>query len=145
MWSWCEQLFSERITINCVRGGVRSTTMDSAAVNRWSSKVSRSTGAGRVDARALGFFQPEEAAPIIVWLASGQASEFTGFYIGIDGPKLSIWQPKLPDCSLYNFPRWSAEEIDVALAPALRLRGGRVSPTDLLTTTYNNTVGSVRL
>jgi hypothetical protein len=41
--------------------------------------------------RELGFFEAEAAAPLAVWLASDEASSVTGQFVGIDGPKITIW------------------------------------------------------
>jgi hypothetical protein len=38
----------------------------------------------------LGYYQPEEAAPLVVFLASDEAGWINGQFICIDGPRLAI-------------------------------------------------------
>jgi hypothetical protein len=85
--------------------------------------------------RDYGFFEPGEAGPLVAWLASEDAADITGYYIGIDGPRISIWQPGPPEPTVYHFPRWSIKDIGPALRPLLAQVRPALQGEDLLLTT----------
>jgi hypothetical protein len=84
--------------------------------------------------RDLGFFDPEEAAPLVVWLASPAARDVTGRYLGIDGGRVTIWEPKAPDTEIWAFPSWTPESLSESLGPLLRRRPPMMKVGDLLVT-----------
>jgi NAD(P)-dependent dehydrogenase (short-subunit alcohol dehydrogenase family) len=111
--SWAEELRGHNITVNAVRGGVRSQYTDVHVASFDHATRERRS------AKEYGFFEPEEAAPLVVWLASEAAQDVTGRYIGIDGPRISFWQPGPPEPSVFHFPSWSVDEIEAAVRPVL--------------------------
>jgi 3-oxoacyl-[acyl-carrier protein] reductase len=129
--SWAEELAPYRITVNAVRGGVRSryTSEHVASFNE-------ATSQNRVP-RDYGFFEPGEAAPLVTWLASKDADDITGCYIGIDGPRISVWQPGPPEPTVYHFPCWNAQDIGLALKPLLAQAAPVLHGEDLLLTTVD--------
>jgi NAD(P)-dependent dehydrogenase (short-subunit alcohol dehydrogenase family) len=104
VWSWSDELRPHGITVNVIRGHVRSAI----------------TG----DDDVAGF-DSTGAAPLVAWLASPAAADVTGMYLGIDGPRLTIWEPKAPDTAVYRVPQWTAEELDRRVGPIVRGRPPR--------------------
>jgi NAD(P)-dependent dehydrogenase (short-subunit alcohol dehydrogenase family) len=66
---------------------------------------------------ALG--PPEDAAPLVVFLASELSQKITGQCIGIGGDKLSIWSHPQEVALEFSDGGWSAEQIAAAWEPKL--------------------------
>jgi len=117
-WVWALELAPHGITVNAVRGGVRSpgTVPLIQAIRR---QLGDAGTLNEVSDRDLGFFEPEEAAPLVVWLASERAAGITGQFVGIDGPKITIWG--LPDIAaeLVDERGWDAPRLDAEVRPVL--------------------------
>lgn len=60
---------------------------------------------------AEGFGVPEDAAGLVVFLASAASSGITGQAIGIGGDKLSLWSHPDEIATAYRSGGWSAEDI----------------------------------
>ncbi|MBI2857565.1 MAG: SDR family oxidoreductase [Chloroflexi bacterium] len=117
-FSWSLELERYGITVNAVRAGVRTKT--SAPLAQEVRKQLAALGRrGPGTDRELGFFEPAEAAPIVVWLASDEAAHVTGQFIGIDGPKLVVWSLAQPLRTLYMFPQWTPELIQEHFKPVI--------------------------
>ncbi len=125
IWSWSDELRPHGITVNGVRGYVRSILTDP------SFDVAHYDFLGARGPDALPT-EPVDAGELVAWLASPDASDLTGAYIGIDGPRITIWEPKLPDTAIFNHPRWSAEQLGAIVGPALRRRAPRPAMSDLV-------------
>jgi NAD(P)-dependent dehydrogenase (short-subunit alcohol dehydrogenase family) len=125
--SWAQELAPFGITVNAVRGGVRTDYVN-GVVSRLESTA---PGSGS-KMRALGFYEPQEAAPLVGWLASADASAVTGAFVGIDGPRLSVWQPRGPVEYLFRWPSWTPDEVGKALLPRLGGQERWPQATDLL-------------
>lgn len=125
IWSWSDELRPHGITVNGVRGYVRSILTDPGF------DVSTYDFHGGRGEDALPT-EPVDAGELIAWLASTDASDLTGAYIGIDGPRITIWEPKLPETAIFNEPRWTAEQLDAVVGPALRRRTPRPAMSDLV-------------
>ncbi|WP_448638511.1 SDR family NAD(P)-dependent oxidoreductase [Geodermatophilus sp. URMC 63] len=124
-FSWALELADHGITVNAVRAGV-DTPGAADLVNRAREAL---VAAGRdvpEDSRELGVFPPSEAAGLVVWLASDEASDVTGRFIGVDGPKIALWEVASPAHALRHEPYWDVEAISREL-PAL-LRSHRTQP-----------------
>ncbi|GAB3806163.1 SDR family oxidoreductase [Micromonospora zhanjiangensis] len=65
-----------------------------------------------------GFGVPEDAAGLVVFLASARAAGITGQAIGIGGDRLSVWSHPQEVATAYRDGGWSAEAIEAAW-PAL--------------------------
>ena len=78
--------------------------------------------------RELGFFEPEEAAPLVSWLLSPAAAGVTGWFLGIDGPRISIWEPVLPQRNVYCHPGWTMETLTQHVGPLLARPRGWLVP-----------------
>lgn len=106
-FSWALELEPYGVTVNAVRAGVRTKT--STVVTDKVKHQLKALGRPVPSDRELGFFEPEEAAPLVVWLASRDAQDVTGQFIGIDGPKLVLWSLAQPGRTVYVHPCWTAD------------------------------------
>lgn len=119
--SWALDLAPHGITVNAVRGTVATpATVPQLA-------AARAATPGRTDAE-LGFYAAADAAELVVWLASPDAAGVTGRFIGIDGPRLTVWETAGPAVEVHHAARWSAEEIGRALLARLGLAPDVVRP-----------------
>jgi hypothetical protein len=59
----------------------------------------------------VGFGVPEDAAGLVVFLASSQADGVTGQAIGIGGDKLTLWSHPQEIVAAYAESGWSADAI----------------------------------
>ncbi|MEU3270632.1 SDR family NAD(P)-dependent oxidoreductase [Saccharomonospora sp. NPDC006951] len=64
--------------------------------------------------RALAFGTPEDAAGLVVFLASAEAGEVTGQCVGIGGDRLSLWSHPRQVAAAYAEGGWSADDIAAA-------------------------------
>jgi NAD(P)-dependent dehydrogenase (short-subunit alcohol dehydrogenase family) len=125
IWSWSDELKAHGITVNGVRGYVRSLLTDPEFdVSVYDFETGR--GAGTLPT------EPADAGEIVAWLASPDAADITGTYLGLDGPRLTVWEPKLPDTAVFRDPAWTVEDLARSVGPILRRRGRRPSMTDQL-------------
>jgi NAD(P)-dependent dehydrogenase (short-subunit alcohol dehydrogenase family) len=125
LWSWSDELKPHGITVNGVRGYVRSLLTDK----------SFDVEGFDFDAPRVGPelpTEPREAGELIAWLASADAAEVTGAYVGLDGPRVTYWEPKLPEMALFRYPQWTAEELGRTFGPIIRRRSPRPSMTDVV-------------
>jgi len=66
-----------------------------------------------------GFGIPEDAAGLVVYLASAESGDVTGQAIGIGGDKLSLWAHPQETVVSYKDGGWSADAIDATWASTL--------------------------
>jgi NAD(P)-dependent dehydrogenase (short-subunit alcohol dehydrogenase family) len=124
-WGWARELQPHGITVNNVRGGVVSGLTQ--------PNIERQQRDFGTTAEDLGFFDGRQSASVIVWLASEEARDITGFCLGIDGPKITIWEPKAPDTELWTVTSWDdPAAIGRALGSALRHRPPILKSQDLI-------------
>jgi hypothetical protein len=135
-WSWAEELKPHGITVNCFRGGVRSPSMSDFMTNL-RAEVERAGPGQPTTPKDLGFHEPSEAAPIIVWLATDEAASVTGCYFGLDGPLLTFWQPAPPQGAAWHFPHFTVEEVARAVPRILARKAPKPWPEDLIVTTMD--------
>jgi hypothetical protein len=117
-YSWALDLADHSVTVNAVRAGV-----DTPAAAKLVDKARRGMLAAGRDVqspRDLGKFPPREAAGLVVWLASDEASDVTGRFLGVDGPKVALWEVGSPAHVLWHEPYWDVEAISRELPPMLR-------------------------
>lgn len=105
--TWALELAPHGITVNVVRGGVRSR--GTAALEAELLDARRATSPGAT-ARDVGLYEPAEAVGIVVWLASDAAARYTGLSFGIDGDTLSVWPP-VDTIAWTRSGGWTAEAI----------------------------------
>jgi NAD(P)-dependent dehydrogenase (short-subunit alcohol dehydrogenase family) len=125
IWSWSDELKPHGITVNGVRGYVRSLLTDPGF------SIEEHDFEARREVSALPT-EPSEAGELIAWLASDDARDITGAYLGFDGPRVTIWEPKLPDTAVYRDAGWSTEDLAESVGPLLRRRPTRPTMTDLV-------------
>jgi NAD(P)-dependent dehydrogenase (short-subunit alcohol dehydrogenase family) len=86
--TWAVELAQYGITCNAIRASA-ATRLNEAGRKKARQAALERHGQAPTDAE-LGFFEPEEAAPLVVFLASDQADWISGQFICIDGPRLAI-------------------------------------------------------
>ncbi len=119
--SWALDLAPHGITVNAVRGTVATPATEPQRA------AARAAHPGRSDAE-LGFHPAADAAELVVWLAAAGAAGVTGRFIGIDGPRLTVWEAAGPVAEVYHASRWTAGEIGRALLPRLGLEADVLRP-----------------
>lgn len=108
-YAWAVDLKDAGITVNAVRGGVKSE-----GTRRQIEYLRQRRGTGCATDEELGFFPPEVAAELVVWLASREAGHITGRYLGLDGIRLTVEQgPR--SVSVFAEHAWTADSIGAAL------------------------------
>jgi NAD(P)-dependent dehydrogenase (short-subunit alcohol dehydrogenase family) len=125
IWSWADELRPHGITVNGVRGYVRSLLTDPNFTIEGHDFAAARTSMELPT-------EPSEAGELVAWLASDEARDLTGAYLGFDGPRVTIWEPKLPETSVYRDEGWTAEDLDLSIGPLLRRRPPRPTMTDLV-------------
>ena len=86
--TWALELADYGITCNAIRAAA-STRMSAPLIER-AQKAAVERNEKPPTGADLGYFEPETAAPLVVFLASEQADWINGQLIGIDGPQLSL-------------------------------------------------------
>jgi NAD(P)-dependent dehydrogenase (short-subunit alcohol dehydrogenase family) len=125
IWSWSDELREHGITVNGVRGYVRSMLTDPSFDIEQETFVSERTTPELPT-------QPIEAGELIAWLASAEDASVTGQYIGIDGPRVTIWEPSLPQITVFREPQWSAEQLASSVGPIIGRRPPRPTMTEVV-------------
>jgi NAD(P)-dependent dehydrogenase (short-subunit alcohol dehydrogenase family) len=116
-WTWAQELAEHGITVNAARGGVRSPGTEPLIANIRSKLKEHGLPDDPSD-RELGFYEAEEAAPLVVWLASARADRVTGQFVGIDGGKVTIWD--LPaSTEVHREGGWDVGSLDAVVGPLL--------------------------
>jgi 3-oxoacyl-[acyl-carrier protein] reductase len=86
--TWAVELARHGITCNAIRSSA-ATRLNVARRDQTKQEALDRHEQPLTD-MDLGYFQPEEAAPLVVFLASDQADWINGQFICIDGPRLAI-------------------------------------------------------
>jgi NAD(P)-dependent dehydrogenase (short-subunit alcohol dehydrogenase family) len=115
-WTWALELEPYGITVNAVRGGVRSNGTE-PLIARMRERLG--AGGSKISDRELGFYEAEEVASLLVWLASPATAAITGQFIGIDGPKLTVWDLPMLHAQLFDVQGWDYPHLDSILRPVL--------------------------
>ena len=125
IWSWGDELKAHGITVNGVRGYVRSQLTDpSFSVETYDFEGGR--GQARVPT------EPLAAGELVAWLVSPDARGITGAYIGLDGPRATVWEPNTPGAAVFAYPDWTIEDLSARLGPILRRRPPRPTMIDVV-------------
>ncbi|MGO8863446.1 MAG: SDR family NAD(P)-dependent oxidoreductase [Acidimicrobiales bacterium] len=125
LWSWSDELKAHRIRVNGVRGYVRSLLTDEA-FDVEAHDFDASHNSPQLPT------EPTAAGELIAWLASSDGEEVTGAYIGLDGPRVTYWEPKLPDVAVFRYPQWTAETLGSIFGPVIRRRPPRPTMTQVV-------------
>ena len=86
--TWAVELAQYGITCNAIRTSA-ATRLTEASRERARQAVLKKHEQTPTDAE-LGYYKPEEAAPLVVFLASDEAGWINGQFICIDGPRLAL-------------------------------------------------------
>jgi 3-oxoacyl-[acyl-carrier protein] reductase len=86
--TWAVELARYGITCNAIRSSA-ATQLTAKTRERAKQAALERHEQAPTDAE-LGYFKPEEAAPLVVFLASDEAGWINGQFICIDGPRLAI-------------------------------------------------------
>ena len=87
--TWAQELVRHGITCNAIRAGAH-TRLSEPTIEE-ARQAASEQGMPLPTALDLGYYGPEFAAPLVVFLASDQAGWINGQFIGINGPHLAIW------------------------------------------------------
>ena len=119
VYSWSEELKPHGITVNAVRGYVRSTITDPT----WDLATFDLDADGTSSAVPT---EPAVAGELIAWIVSPKARAVTGAFVGIDGPRVTVWPPpRVHDAEFFRSPGWTAEAIGEAVGPTIERRPPR--------------------
>ena len=86
--TWAVELAKHGITCNAIRSSAATRLTEKGRERAKQAALARHEPAP-TDAE-LGYYKPEEAAPLVVFLASDEAGWINGQFICIDGPRLAI-------------------------------------------------------
>jgi NAD(P)-dependent dehydrogenase (short-subunit alcohol dehydrogenase family) len=86
--TWAVELAKFGITCNAIRSSAATRLTEKGRERAKQAALARHEQAP-TDAE-LGYYKPEEAAPLVVFLASDEAGWINGQFICIDGPRLAI-------------------------------------------------------
>ncbi len=108
--------FTRVVSKELSRRGVTVNTISPGANTRMTASVpdsTRSRRAGDFPPAPEGMLtrEPDEVAPMVVWLASDAASGVTGQIVHCAGNTVSVMNHPEPAKSIYKEGRWTAEEI----------------------------------
>ena len=126
IWSWSEELKQHGIRVNGVRGYVRSLLTDRSSFDTDDYDFEARRGTGQLPT------EPADAGELVAWLVSEDAADVTGTFIGMDGPRITFWEPRLPDAAVFRYPQWTAEELAQTFGPIIRRRPVRPSMVSLV-------------
>lgn len=105
--TWALELAKYNITVNAMRASA-ITRMTEPLINR-AIKNAKEAGKPAPNPEELGVYPPEAAAPLVVFLASDEASWINGQILAIDGPRLVLWSHPKEIRTAYMFPGWTVE------------------------------------
>jgi NAD(P)-dependent dehydrogenase (short-subunit alcohol dehydrogenase family) len=110
--TWAMECARDRITVNAV---VPTAFTRMVATIPAFQKLAEDVEAGKPIPRRvrqlLALGTADDAAPLVVFLASDASSEITGQCVGIGGDKLSMWSHPTEVSSVYLDGGWSAQSI----------------------------------
>ncbi|HLL67361.1 MAG TPA: SDR family NAD(P)-dependent oxidoreductase [Micromonosporaceae bacterium] len=118
--TWSMELARSHITVNAVIP-VAATAMTETVpfLARYVEALERGEALDAFARRALAFGTPEDAAGLVVFLASAAAAEVTGQCIGIGGDRLSLWSHPQQVIAAFADGGWSADAIADAWSTTL--------------------------
>ncbi|MDY6853813.1 MAG: 3-oxoacyl-ACP reductase family protein [Thermodesulfobacteriota bacterium] len=105
--TWALELAKYNITVNAMRASA-ITRMTEPLINR-AIKNAKEAGKPAPNPEELGVYPPEAAAPLVVFLASDEASWINGQILAIDGPRLVLWSHPNEVRTAFMFPKWTVE------------------------------------
>ncbi len=118
-YSWADELRPYGITVNAIRGAVQSPNMRKImlAVGFLDAKTDAESND---PLRGLGFHDRDVVAALPAWLASEEAGDVTGFHIGIDGRRITVYDRVKVALEMYEDEVWTVGNLAERLHGALR-------------------------
>ncbi|ASR35317.1 3-oxoacyl-ACP reductase [Prauserella marina] len=113
--TWSMELARAEITVNAVIP-VAATAMTETipALRGYAEAIRAGEPVPSFARTALAFGTPEDAAGLVVFLASAEAAGITGQCVGIGGDRLSLWSHPRQVAAAYADGGWSADDIAAA-------------------------------
>ena len=105
--TWALELAKYNITVNAMRASA-ITRMTEPLINR-AIRNAQDAGKPAPNPEELGVYPPGAAAPLVVFLASDEASWINGQILAIDGPRLVLWSHPNEIRTAFMFPKWTVE------------------------------------
>ncbi|TAK34164.1 MAG: SDR family NAD(P)-dependent oxidoreductase [Chloroflexota bacterium] len=107
--TWALELAKYGITCNVIRTHARTRMTERSIEQARQAALERHEQPPT--ASDLGIYEPESAAPLVVFLASDQACKINGQFISIDGPRLAICAHTRPVVSAISPGGWTVEHL----------------------------------
>ena len=125
-WVCARDLGRYGITVNCIVPA--ATTRMTASPEMDAARQARSARAGAEApaARAGGGSDPDDVAPMVVYLASDAAANINGYCFGASGSQYSVYANPAPAKSIHKVGRWTLDELDQIIPRSLA--AGLVNP-----------------
>ena len=118
---WALELIKYGITVNAISPSAATEMTATIPSNIDDIKGSRGLTHGGRAATRTG--QPEECAPIVVYLASDEAQEITGQIFGMGADRLSLYSHPDPKIRIFHEGGWTVdlvrERVPALIVPAL--------------------------
>lgn len=115
LYAWDTELRRFGIRTNAL-WPIAATDMTSVVFDG-AAKRAEAEGRPAPTARQLGFGQPDEVAPIVVYLCSDRAAHLRSQLVTFNGTKLAVWQhPR--ETAIRRQDAWTLDELDAALHDA---------------------------
>jgi NAD(P)-dependent dehydrogenase (short-subunit alcohol dehydrogenase family) len=116
------------VTCNAVApgAGTRMTLSDEVLAARQIRADRGLSGGSQQPPRQTGPGDPDDVAPMVVWLASDAATNINGQCFGAAGGNYSLYQQPAPIKSIIKDSRWTLDELDRILPTTLM--AGLVNP-----------------
>ncbi|WP_068076651.1 SDR family NAD(P)-dependent oxidoreductase [Novosphingobium lentum] len=127
--TWAGELAPHAITVNGVVGIVETDLTRPLHDKVRAARKAQGMADWDISARDLGSFPADEAASIVVWLASAAAAEVTGQFFEIQGPEIQLWRMATIERSFHRYPRWTPEAIEQAGIARIAAGPPRIEPS----------------
>lgn len=117
------------VTVNAVAPGAdtRMTLSDEVLAGRKLKEAKGvSGGSAAIGGPERGQREPDDVAPMVVWLASDAAANINGYVFGAVGGTYSLYANPLPIKTIYKDGRWTLDELDRIMPGAVT--AGLVNP-----------------
>lgn len=127
--TWALELARAEVTVNAIVPVAATAMTDTVPfLKPYADSLARGEKLSPFARRELGFGTPDDAAGLVVFLASERAGDITGQAIGIGGDRLVVWtHPAEAAVGFADGAGWTADAIadawQVEFAPALQQVG----------------------
>lgn len=127
-WVCARDLGRYGITVNCIVPA--ATTRMTASPEMDAARQTRAARSGDAPAaqpaRTAGGNDPDDVAPMVVYLASDAAARINGYCFGASGGQYSLYANPAPIKSIHKVGRWTLDELDQIIPRSLA--AGLVNP-----------------